>query len=239
MRKQWNIETIDLTPPTPVAPEEDIPTTKIGRFKRAVKKNWLKALLIVLCVYTAFFICGMCLTEYYIDENGVRQPISVSFGFLERRDDYKALSEQYSGITDLLVDISVIDIHLANGEYTAMEAATYYSSILDGRVDVMIPKITALELDSDQAVIQQTMETLLSNDLAVYLQKIVEGLKTGDTDTVNTALVWREKAFSTFETLRGDMGLLADAVKADSKWIRDWELEEAVLEKDPTAYLNE
>lgn len=239
MRKQWNIETIDLTPPTPVAPKEDIPTTKIGRFKRAVKKNWLKALLIVLCVYTAFFICGMCLTGYYIDENGVRQPISVSFGFLERRDDYKALSEQYSGITDLLVDISVIDIHLANGEYTAMEAATYYSSILDGRVDVMIPKITALELDSEQAVIQQTMETLLSNDLAVYLQKIVEGLKTGDTDTVNTALFWREKAFSTFETLRGDMSLLADAVKADSKWIRDWELEEAVLEKDPTAYLNE
>lgn len=239
MRKQWNIETIDLTPPAPVAPKEERPTTKIGRFKRAVKRNWLKVLLIFLCVYTAFFICGMCLTGYYIDENGVRQPISVSFGYLEKRDDYKALSEQYNEITDLLVDISVIDIHLANGDYTAMEAATYYSNILDGRVDVMIPKITALELDSDQAVIQQTMETLLSNDLAVYLQKIVEGLKTGDTDTVNTALVWREKAFSTSETLRGDMVLLADAVKADSKWIRDWELEEAVLEKDPTAYLNE
>ena len=103
----------------------------------------------------------------------------------------------------------------------------------------MIPKITALELGDEQTVIQETMETLLSNDVAVYLQKMVEGLRTGNSDSVQTALVWRDKAFSSFEILRTDMTNLAKRVKADYQSIEDWDLNEAVLAKDETAYLRQ
>ena len=161
----------------------------------------------------------------------------LSFEYLVVRDDYRTLLKQYKAIEELVVDITVVDIHLANEDVTEMEAATQYSTILDDRLDVMIPKITAMELGDEQIVLQQSMETLLSNDIAVYLQKIIEGLKTGNADSVNTALVWREKSLAAFDVIRSDMANLCDRAKADSTFIREWNLSDRALEKDASAYL--
>lgn len=238
MRKGWDIETIDLTPVAEPEPEA-LPSGRFGRFMASVKKHWLKTLLIVICLYVAFVVFGMLCTEYYIDDNGYRQPIEVNFSYLSEREDYRELKKQFDGISDLMVDITIIDIHLSNEEYTSMEAVTYYNKILNEQVDIMIPKITALELGQEQVVMQETMETLLSNDIAVYLQKMVEGLRTGNPDSIQTALVWRDKAFSSFEVLRTDMINLSKRVKSDYRSIEEWNLNDAVLQKDGTAYLDD
>lgn len=49
----------------------------------------------------------------------------------------------------------------------------------------MIPKITALEVGEEQAVIQESLQTLLSNDVAIYLQKMDEGLRSGTERLLN------------------------------------------------------
>lgn len=237
MRKEWNIETVNITPAAPQKQEEDQPVTKTDRLRRFLKKNRLRIFLGVLCTYLLFILFAMLVSDYYIDENGIRQPIVLSFEYLAVRDDYRTLLKQYKAIEELVVDITVVDIHLANEDITEMEAATQYSTILDDRLDVMIPKITAMELGNEQIVLQQSMETLLSNDIAVYLQKIIEGLKTGNTDSVNIALVWREKSLAAFDTIRADMANLCDRAKADSTFIREWSLSDRTLEKDASAYL--
>ena len=237
MRKEWNIETVDITPVAPQKQEENVPLTKKDKIKRFFKKNRRRIFLGVLCSYFVFVLFSMLVSEYYIDENGIRQPIVLSFEYLAVRDDYRTLLKQYKAIEELVVDITVVDIHLANEDVTEMEAATQYSTILDDRLDVMIPKITAMELGDEQIVLQQSMETLLSNDIAVYLQKIIEGLKTGNADSVNTALVWREKSLAAFDVIRSDMANLCDRAKADSTFIREWNLSDRALEKDASAYL--
>lgn len=237
MRKEWNIETVDITPVAPQKQEENVPLTKKDKIKRFFKKNRRRIFLGVLCSYFVFVLFSMLVSDYYIDENGIRQPIVLSFEYLAVRDDYKTLLKQYKAIEELVVDITVVDIHLANEDVTEMEAATQYSTILDDRLDVMIPKITAMELGDEQIVLQQSMETLLSNDIAVYLQKIIEGLKTGNADSVNTALVWREKSLAAFDVIRSDMANLCDRAKADSTFIREWNLSDRALEKDASAYL--
>lgn len=237
MRKEWNIETVDITPVAPQKQEENVPLTKKDKIKRFFKKNRRRIFLGVLCSYFVFVLFSMLVSDYYIDENGIRQPIVLSFEYLAVRDDYKTLLKQYKAIEELVVDITVVDIHLANADVTEMEAATQYSTILDDRLDVMIPKITAMELGDEQIVLQQSMETLLSNDIAVYLQKIIEGLKTGNADSVNTALVWREKSLAAFDVIRSDMANLCDRAKADSTFIREWNLSDRALEKDASAYL--
>lgn len=237
MRKEWNIETVDITPVAPQKQEENVPLTKKDKIKRFFKKNRRRIFLGVLCSYFVFVLFSMLVSDYYIDENGIRQPIVLSFEYLAVRDDYRTLLKQYKAIEALVVDITVVDIHLANEDVTEMEAATQYSTILDDRLDVMIPKITAMELGDEQIVLQQSMETLLSNDIAVYLQKIIEGLKTGNTDSVNTALIWREKSLAAFDTIRADMANLCDRAKADSTFIREWNLSDRALEKDASAYL--
>ena len=237
MRKEWNIETVDITPVAPQKQEENVPLTKKDKIKRFFKKNRRRIFLGVLCSYFVFVLFSMLVSDYYIDENGIRQPIVLSFEYLAVRDDYKTLLKQYKAIEELVVDITVVDIHLANEDVTEMEAATQYSTILDDRLDVMIPKITAMELGDEQIVLQQSMETLLSNDIAVYLQKIIEGLKTGNADSVNTALVWREKSLAAFDVIRSDMANLCDRAKAVSTFIREWNLSDRALEKDASAYL--
>jgi len=239
MRKEWNIETVNITPPAPKPKAEEVQPVKGNRFVRIVKKHWLKTLLITLCVYVAFFLFSMLVSDYYIDENGVRQPIVLSFDYLADREDYKALRTHYDEISDLIVDITIVDIHLANEDITAMEAATLYSAILNEQVDIMIPKITAMELGDEQIVLQESMESLLSNDIAVYLQKMIDGLKTGSTDSINTALVWREKFLSSFDVIRGDMANLSQRIKVDAADITKWNLSEEALKKDATAYLKE
>lgn len=237
MRKEWNIETVDITPVALQKQEENVPLTKKDKIKRFFKKNRRRIFLGVLCSYFVFVLFSMLVSDYYIDENGIRQPIVLSFEYLAVRDDYRTLLKQYKAIEELVVDITVVDIHLANEDVTEMEAATQYSTILDDRLDVMIPKITAMELGDEQIVLQQSMETLLSNDIAVYLQKIIEGLKTGNADSVNTALVWREKSLAAFDVIRSDMANLCDRAKADSTFIREWNLSDRALEKDASAYL--
>ena len=237
MRKEWNIETVDITPVAPQKQEENVPLTKKDKIKRFFKKNRRRIFLGVLCSYFVFVLFSMLVSDYYIDENGIRQPIVLSFEYLAVRDDYRTLLKQYKAIEELVVDITVVDIHLANEDVTEMETATQYSTILDDRLDVMIPKITAMELGDEQIVLQQSMETLLSNDIAVYLQKIIEGLKTGNADSVNTALVWREKSLAAFDVIRSDMANLCDRAKADSTFIREWNLSDRALEKDASAYL--
>ena len=237
MRKEWNIETVDITPVAPQKQEENVPLTKKDKIKRFFKKNRRRIFLGVLCSYFVLVLFSMLVSDYYIDENGIRQPIVLSFEYLAVRDDYRTLLKQYKAIEELVVDITVVDIHLANEDVTEMEAATQYSTILDDRLDVMIPKITAMELGDEQIVLQQSMETLLSNDIAVYLQKIIEGLKTGNADSVNTALVWREKSLAAFDVIRSDMANLCDGAKADSTFIREWNLSDRALEKDASAYL--
>ena len=237
MRKEWNIETVDITPVAPQKQEENVPLTKKDKIKRFFKKNRRRIFLGVLCSYFVFVLFSMLVSDYYIDENGIRQPIVLSFEYLAVRDDYRTLLKQYKAIEELVVDITVVDIHLANEDVTEMEAATQYSTILDDRLDVMIPKITAMELGDEQIVLQQSTETLLSNDIAVYLQKIIEGLKTGNADSVNTALVWREKSLAAFDVIRSDMANLCDRAKADSTFIREWNLSDRALEKDASAYL--
>lgn len=237
MRKEWNIETVDITPVAPQKQEENVPLTKKDKIKRFFKKNRRRIFLGVLCSYFVFVLFSMLVSDYYIDENGIRQPIVLSFEYLAVRDDYRTLLKQYKAIEELVVDITVVDIHLANEDVTEMEAATQYSTILDDRLDVMIPKITAMELGDEQIVLQQSMETLLSNDIAVYLQKIIEGLKTGNADSVNTALVWREKSLAAFDVIRSDMANLCDRAKTDSTFIREWNLSDRALEKDASAYL--
>lgn len=237
MRKEWNIETVDITPVAPQKQEENVPLTKKDKIKRFFKKNRRRIFLGVLCSYFVFVLFSMLVSDYYIDENGIRQPIVLSFEYLAVRDDYRTLLKQYKAIEELVVDITVVDIHLANEDVTEMEAATQYSTILDDRLDVMIPKITAMELGDEQIVLQKSMETLLSNDIAVYLQKIIEGLKTGNADSVNTALVWREKSLAAFDVIRSDMANLCDRAKADSTFIREWNLSDRALEKDASAYL--
>ena len=237
MRKEWNIETVDITPVAPQKQEENVHLTKKDKIKRFFKKNRRRIILSFLCSYFVFVLFSMLVSDYYIDENGVRQPIVLSFEYLAVRDDYRTLLKQYKAIEELVVDITVVDIHLANEDITEMEAATQYSAILDDRLDVMIPKITAMELGDEQIVLQQSMETLLSNDIAVYLQKIIEGLKTGNADSVNTALVWREKSLAAFDVIRSDMANLCDRAKADSTFIREWNLSDRALENDASAYL--
>ena len=79
----------------------------------------------------------------------------------------------------------------------------------------------------------------MSYDLALYLQNMSAGLKSGSNDTVSTALSYRDKAFATYEIIQTDMKTLAERIKIDDSAYYNWLLQDAVTAKDKTAVLRE
>ena len=64
MRKEWNIETVDITPVAPQKQEENVPLTKKDKIKRFFKKNRRRIFLGVLCSYFVFVLFSMIVSDY-------------------------------------------------------------------------------------------------------------------------------------------------------------------------------
>lgn len=235
MRKneRWNIDTIDVAAKKQTVEHNG----KLYKFFRFVKRNCKKLIVVFVVLYILIFAFGLLTTRIYVDENGKRQAYRVTFSDLKKEDDYNELKNSIADVRDLLAEVTVVDIHLANGVYSNYEAASHYTSILDGQLDVMIPKITSLSMQDNQKPIKEAIESMLKNDLAIYLQSISEVLTTGNTGAVTTVLQHREKALNTYEIIIEEMKNISDSLHIEDSSFYKWELKNAAEKKDPTAIL--
>ena len=232
-RDRWEIETIDLTTKRYEEDKQD----EISGVKAIVKRHWKKSLIILGVIYLVVVLFGVFSARYYYDENGNRRLYRLTFADMQLQDDYDTLSDQLTSIRGILTDVAIVDIHLANGKYTNYEAATLYSEILNGQLDVLIPKINSMNLQKEQEPIRETMESLLSYDLALYLQNMTAGLKSGDAKTVQTALEYREKSLKTYQILEDSIRAISDDLKLNDDAYYAWELYEAAKKKDSSAVI--
>ena len=230
-RDRWEIETIDLTSKR----YEENKQVETSGVKAIVKRHWKKSLIILGVIYLIVVLFGVFSARYYYDENGNRRLYRLTFADMQLQDDYDTLSDQLTSIRGILTDVAIVDIHLANGKYTNYEAATLYSEILNGQLDVLIPKINSMNLQKEQEPIRETMESLLSYDLALYLQNITAGLKSGDAKTVQTALEYREKALKTYDILEDGLRSISDDLKLNDGAYYAWDLYESAKRKDGSA----
>lgn len=232
-RERWNIETIDLTDGAQKQQEEK----KENPVKVFLRKYWKRALIIMGILYLIVAIFGIASTRYYTDEEGNRRAYRLSFSDLQLQDDYIVLTEQLNGVRNLLVEMVILDIHLSSGTYTDFEAATLYTELLDEKLDVMIPKVTSMNLQKEQEPIREAFDSLLSYDLALYLQNIAKALKTGDQTTAQTALEYRKSALATYEIIEGELEEIADRLRLETGSYYDWDMYKAAEKKDSSAVL--
>lgn len=232
MRKKsnWDIDHIDMR----------TESNKNGKEKGLLnwfKRNWKKFFAIIITIYLLIVCYGALTTRFYENEAGEKVAYRMSFSDLKKQDDYKDLKLKLTDIRNLLRDITIVDIHLANGEYTNYEAATLYTKILNEKLDVQIPKVKSMNLEDEQASIQKELESILSYDLALYLQNITKGLQSGNTATVQTALAYREKALQTYQIIETDIKNIAESLRIKDEEFYEWTLNSAVLKEDETAIL--
>ena len=232
MRKKsnWDIDHIDMR----------TESNKNGKEKGLLnwfKRNWKKFFAIIITIYLLIVCYGALTTRFYENESGEKVAYRMSFADLKKQDDYKELKVKLTDIRNLLRDITIVDIHLANGDYTNYEAATLYTKILNEKLDVQIPKVKSMNLEDEQASIQKELESILSYDLALYLQNITKGLQSGNTATVQTALAYREKALQTYQIIETDIKNIAESLRIKDEEFYEWTLNSAVLKEDETAIL--
>ena len=232
MRKKsnWDIDHIDMR-------TESNKNEKEKGFLNWFKRNWKKFFAIIITIYLLIVCYGALTTRFYENESGEKVAYRMSFADLKKQDDYKELKVKLTDIRNLLRDITIVDIHLANGEYTNYEAATLYTKILNEKLDVQIPKVKSMNLEDEQASIQKELESILSYDLALYLQNITKGLQSGNTATVQTALAYREKALQTYQIIETDIKNIAESLRIKDEEFYEWTLNSAVLKEDETAIL--
>lgn len=237
MRKhnKWDIDTIDISE------DNKVKTEKIKRrsLNDWIKTNWRVIIVFISLGYLVFITAGLALTRFYKDENGARQAYKLTIDNLKEKDSYTELKDKLTDIRALLVDVTVVDIHLSNSDISNYDAATLYTEILNNELDVLIPKISSLSVSNSLKTVREAMESLLSYDLALYLQNISAALKSGDSNVAQTALSSREKALETYEIIVDYMKGAAERLKIEEKDFYDWKLYDAVIQKDKTAIFKE
>ena len=237
MRKhnKWDIDTIDISE------GHKVQTEKIKRRNLScwIKENWRVIIIFISLGYLVFITAGLAATRFYKDESGARQAYKLTLDNLKEKDSYTELKDKLTDIRTLLVDVTVVDIHLSNSEISNYDAATLYTEILNNELDVLIPKISSLSVSDSLKTAREAMESLLSYDLALYLQNISAALKSGDNNVAQTALSSREKAFETYEIIVDYMKDAAERLKIEEKDFYDWKLYDAVIQKDKTAIFKE
>lgn len=237
MRKhnRWDIDTIDISEGYKVQ------TKKIKRRNLScwIKDNWRVIIIFISLGYLIFITAGLAATRFYKDESGTRQAYKLTLDNLKEKDGYTELKDKLTDIRNLLVDVTVVDIHLSNSDISNYDAATLYTEILNNELDVLIPKISSLSVSDSLKTVREAMESLLSYDLALYLQNISAALKSGDSNVAQTALSSREKALETYEIIVDYMKDAAERLKIKEKDFYDWKLYDAVIQKDKTAIFKE
>ena len=237
MRKhnRWDIDTIDISEGPKVQ------TEKIKRRNLScwIKDNWRVIIIFISLGYLIFITAGLAATRFYKDESGARQAYKLTLDNLKEKDGYTELKDKLTDIRNLLVDVTVVDIHLSNSDISNYDAATLYTEILNNELDVLIPKISSLSVSDSLKTVREAMESLLSYDLALYLQNISAALKSGDSNVAQTALSSREKALETYGIIVDYMKDAAERLKIKEKDFYDWKLYDAVIQKDKTAIFKE
>lgn len=236
-RDCWSIDTIDMEPKK--ESETTGQDTRLGKIKRFLYRNRKRLIIGAAVFYILFFLFGLCVTRFYSDENGKTHAYKLTFSDLKLQDDYRELKKKLTDIRDLLAEITVIDIHFAQERYTSYEAATLYTKVLNDRLDILLPKVSSMNLQEEQEPIREEITSLLSYDLALYLQNMAKGLSSNDSTTVKAALAYRERALQTYEILETDIREIAERLKMNDADYYKWELSEAVKEKDCTAVWGE
>lgn len=237
MRKhnRWDIDTIDISE------GHKVQTEKIKRRNLScwIKDNWRVIIIFISLGYLIFITAGLAATRFYKDESGARQAYKLTLDNLKEKDGYTELKDKLTDIRALLVDVTVVDIHLSNSDISNYDAVTLYTEILNNELDVLIPKISSLSVSDSLKTVREAMESLLSYDLALYLQNISAALKSGDSNVAQTALSSREKALETYEIIVDYMKDAAERLKIKEKDFYDWKLYDAVIQKDKTAIFKE
>ena len=256
-KKQKNdfvIETIDLTPSNnltsnspqdynlPPVPYDDGTSERMNEYRftkkmgRKVKKNLIVIILFFVCAYLLFLISGALLTEYYVDsETGTRQPIFVTYSDVVAKNDYKTLKTQFTGLRNILIEVRITEIKYEDKEIDEYEAANRYENILQ-EVDLIIPKLSAINVNSERETIKTSMSSCYTTYLAGYLQEMHKGLTTSDAKAVNSALEYRKLMLQSYSDTEIKLKELAESLKLSDEYF-NWNLDEAVAEKDPTAVL--
>lgn len=220
--------------------EESRKTTEpmlTSRNKKIISEWLVKVGFILVIAYVVFLIIGAISTEYYVDEEGDTKLVVGDITVLENRDDFDALESYVTQIRDVMVDITIIDIKLANKTLSPSQAAILYKEILDDQVDLIIPKIKTLEVKTRNELIKQNIQVILSNDIAFYLQFMVTGLQQQSSQSINDATAWKSSMMLTYKAIETDMLELAKTMHRENDEFFDWELEKAVIKKDSSAVL--
>lgn len=208
--------------------------------KQTVRKNgsmFVKVLLILCIVYVLYLILGILTTEFYTDKDGKKKAVKGDIETLEDREDYDNLTDYISQVRDIIRDITIIDIKTANEETSYGQAAVQYEAILNDQVDLIIPRLKTVNVQTRNEHIKQDIQVILSNDIAFYLQLMVKGLKAQDMTSVNEAVKWKESMMQTYGSIDKNIRELAEKLHREESDFFNWELEKAVTNKDKTAIL--
>lgn len=193
----------------------------------AVKRGnvFIKAvniLLVLLCIYVIFLIYGVLMTDYKYDETGNIVPQILSVSDIGEKKAFDVILVQYENCRILYEEILMLDYRLGEGIEEPIALASEYEALLDKVEDLSI-KINALDTDTKYQQIKEMLHVWISNDVAIYLQKMSSAISQNNIDDAGIALTYQTITYNDFSLISENVVTIGEQfngvdVTAIKKW---------------------
>lgn len=224
-----NIEYEPIKPPSQET-EEDLELYELEKRRSDAKRvryleirgKVINIALVTACVYIIFLIYGVIMTNYAYDSTGNIAPMVLSVSDIREKKNFDVILVQYENARVLYEKILILDYRLGEGVETPISIAPEYEALLD-EVETLSIKTNALDIDTRYQQVKEMILAWVSNDAAVYLQKMSSAISKNNADDANVAITYKQLMYNDFSMITENIAVMGDNINGvDLTEIKKW-----------------
>jgi len=175
----------------------------------------LQIIIVVLCVYVCFLIYGLLSTNYSYNAEGNIEPVVLSVSDLRVLNEYESITSYYLRARIVYEDTLELDYKLSQQPEDSLLIAMEYTALLD-TVDKLAVDLNAAEYSTKYTALYNQLNSWVTTDIAVYLQKMATAITNNDATAANDAVIARDIVYSDFAQITANIATIASNTKGVS-----------------------
>ena len=178
--------------------------------------------IIVLCVYLAFLIYGVIMTQYVYNENGIVTPQVLSVDDLTNLEEYRSISAYYLRARIIYEKVLNLNYKLALHPDESLMIAMDYNAMLD-EVEKLTIDISAAKFSTKYETIHKQLQFWVQTDMALYLQNISSAITNNNVEKAQAAIIAKDAVQNDFSIITQNLYTIGSSTKgADNLDIYNW-----------------
>lgn len=201
---------------------EDIRNLKVKSPIKPILYKIGTVFLVICCVYMAFLIYGVQVTNYVYDSSGLVVAERMTIDDIRKNKEFNKVYSYYIRAREIYEKALVLDYQLSNNADDAIMIATEYEELLNP-ISTLSVQLEGYDVSSKYIQFKKMLLVWVQTDMAVYLQDMSAAISQNNADKANQAIEYKEKTYNDFYIITQNLIALSEDVKnVDITGVREW-----------------